>query len=233
MAILGIINRTENWKTAYYFSPFFRDDASRLKLAQRLGEPEGTKPEDVSIELYWQGMRDYLHKNGGVNTNRVLAGDLAVRYDRLFPGLRERIEENREKFPTWLPNPQCYNYDVSIPTHQSKLYNNLAGTEIDIVLETRNHLFIGEAKHQSNLGANGKYVLVHQLIRQYVMAEILVDRIAEFDGCTKKKVIPFFVGDRKNLPSINKHAQVEFMIDQCWLKKENILSWDCVRKLCS
>ena len=30
MGILGIPNRTENWKTARYFSPFFRDKDARL-----------------------------------------------------------------------------------------------------------------------------------------------------------------------------------------------------------
>ena len=212
MAILGIINRTENWKTAYHFSPFFRDDASRLKLAQRLGEPEGTKPEDVSIELYWQGMRDYLHKKTkGKKTEPIKQyfPDFAVRYKCLFPDLRRQIENFRTEAGT-LDVTKCWNYDVSKDDRVRKLGSNRVGTEIDVVLETQTRLYIGEAKHQSNLGGNEKYVLVHQLIRQYVMAEILVDRIAEFDGCTKKKVIPFFV-------------------NQCWLKKENILSWDCVR----
>ena len=32
MAILGIYNRTENWKTAYEFAPFFRDGNACAKL---------------------------------------------------------------------------------------------------------------------------------------------------------------------------------------------------------
>ena len=36
-------------------------------------------------------------------------------------------------------------------------------------------------------GANGRLVLVHQLIRQYVMAKILMDRL-ESDGLAKKNV---------------------------------------------
>ena len=52
-------------------------------------------------------------------------------------------------------------------------------------------------------------VLVHQLIRQYVMAKILMDRL-ESDGLAKKNVIPFVVGD--DVGSLKKRRQVEFMI---------------------
>ena len=41
---------------------------------------------------------------------------------------------------------------------------------IDIVLETMDRLFIGEAKLESALGSDSDHVLVHQLIRQYAMA---------------------------------------------------------------
>ena len=47
--------------------------------------------------------------------------------------------------------------------------NSLLGTEVDVVLETPKHLFIGEVKHESTFEADGKLVLVHQLMRQYVM----------------------------------------------------------------
>ena len=43
---------------------------------------------------------------------------------------------------------------------------------IDIVLETTDRLFIGEAKLESTLGSDSDHVLVHQLIRQYVMAHL-------------------------------------------------------------
>ena len=42
-------------------------------------------------------------------------------------------------------------------------------------------------KHEMTFGANGRLVLVHQLIRQYVMAKILMDRL-ESDGLAKKNV---------------------------------------------
>ena len=32
MGILGIENRTENWRTAYHFSDFFKNDAPRTRL---------------------------------------------------------------------------------------------------------------------------------------------------------------------------------------------------------
>lgn len=57
---------------------------------------------------------------------------------------------------------------------EENLYNNLLNTEIDIVLQTDTHLCIGEAKSSQKLDATSTHVLMHQLIRQYVMARILV-----------------------------------------------------------
>ena len=36
MGILGITNRTENWKTAKSFAPFFKNKCARVALAHRL-----------------------------------------------------------------------------------------------------------------------------------------------------------------------------------------------------
>ena len=124
--------------------------------------------------------------------------------------------------------PDDKNYNVSTEGGEESLYNNLVNTEIDIVLETPKHLFIGEAKHEMTFGANGSLVLVHQLIRQYVMAKILVDLAVESDD-PKKEVVPFVVGD--NIEELKKKHQVKFMLAQRWLKKENILSWDCIKEL--
>ena len=55
--VLGIENRTENWKTTCCLSPFFGDRA--VALARRLGEPPATPPADVKLELYWKGVRDW------------------------------------------------------------------------------------------------------------------------------------------------------------------------------
>ena len=171
MGILGIENRTENWKTARYFAPFFEDDSARLRLAKKLGAPEDTLPMDVHIELFWTGMRDhiwlYSHKPPAPS-NEDSGKDLADRYGRLFSNLRESIE-NFGGFQLREDNYRIHD------TNQERLFTNLRNTEIDIILETPNYLFVGEAKYESGLGASGNDVLVHQLIRQHVMTSILAD----------------------------------------------------------
>ena len=117
------------------------------------------------------------------------------------------------------------------PINHDKLSDNLRGTEIDIVLETQNHLFIGEAKDESGFGTNGTLVLVHQLIREYVMAKILVDLVAESDKDKKRKVVPFVIGASDKLESLKNTAQVKFMVAQGWLKEKNMLSWCDIEKL--
>ena len=63
MPILGIENRTENWRTARTFAPLFGDAALRRQFASLLlGEPVGAP---VSLELFWHGARDYVHAQGG------------------------------------------------------------------------------------------------------------------------------------------------------------------------
>lgn len=68
-------------------------------------------------------------------------------------------------------------------------------------------------------------ILTHQLIRQYVMARILLD----LRGDEGKKLVPFVVGE--NAKSLQKTAQVEFMLKQGWMRKENILEWDEIKAL--
>jgi len=104
------------------------------------------------------------------------------------------------------------------------LTNSLLGTEVDVVLESPNHLFIGEVKHESTFGADGKLVLVHQLIRQYVTATILLQLAGEH-----KEVIPFVVGDSTGY--LKKTSQVRFMINQGWLKDTNVLCWEDVENV--
>ena len=60
--ILGIKNRTENWKTAKHFARYFTNDEAVAKLAQRLGEPETTSGKCMQIELFWKGMRDHVKR---------------------------------------------------------------------------------------------------------------------------------------------------------------------------
>ncbi len=228
MGILGIRNRTENWKTAESFAPFFECDSARTRLANRLLQPleksHKVQPCTVKIELFWYGMRDYMKLRDFENMQELTPLCLTERYNYRFRTLGERIR-GAEDLNLRFSNDQNYNPEIQ----PESLHDNLRNTEIDIVLETPKYLFIGEAKHQSDLGTNGELVLVHQLIRQYVMAKILVDLCEPYD-CRKKEVIPFIVADKsKRMKS--KH-QVRFMRDhECWLHEKNILSWNCIDKI--
>ncbi len=216
MGILGIENRTENWKTARVFSPFFEDDTARYRLAEKLGAPPRDSSGETRFELYWKGMRDYIKSplNGASVPTRQ---GLTECYNCLFPDLRDEIKEFGG-----FKKLKDHNYLASEDT-QERLYSNLRHTEIDIVLETPKRLFVGEAKHESKLASNGNNILVHQIIRQHVMAKILIEICV-----SKKEVTHFLVGDRDKL---NKSEQVKFMKKQGWIEEGNVLSWDAVEKL--
>ena len=218
MGILGIENRTENWKTARYFAPFFEDDVARLRLAKKLGAPEETLPMDVRIELFWMGMRDYINM---LSDRAPSSRDLADRYGRLLSGLRESIDN----FGGFQLRGDSYRVP-DCDKDRERLFNNLRGTEIDVVLETPDYLFVGEAKDESGLGADGNDILVHQLIRQHVVTKILADICNP-----KEEIVHFFIGDNKRLPSIRNTNQIKFMKKQDWLKKENILSWEDIARV--
>ena len=232
MGILGIENRTENWKTAYYFSPFFRNAAARLDLAKRLGAMESTLARDVHLQLFWKGARDHLKQNRDrfkeIEDYHSL---LASHYQdqNLFSDLSERIEKFRTSVGI-LSTPN-QSYDSSDQNWCSRLGNNLINTEIDIVLDAPGYLFIGEAKHKSGFGRDGNLFIVHQLIRQYVMAKILVEcwKVENEEADPTKKVVPFVVcDDRKKVLRVQ---QVKFMIEQKWLRSENVLSWEDIKVL--
>lgn len=227
MGILGITNRTENWKTASSFAPFFDDAPARRNLANRLlealGEPLGNG--EVQLELFWRGVRDQMDrerwtKMGKGEQAEVIAG-FADLYNRRFSELRQAVEA----FPG-LALPQEWNYWPAAADSPKKFFNNLWHTEIDVVLESPEHLFIGEAKHKSDFGNDGKHVLVHQLIRQYVTAKLLVEHLDQ-----AKRIVPFIVADAGKLASVNNTAQVKFVIEKGWLKPQNILSWDDIAAL--
>ena len=221
--ILGIENRTENWKTAGCFASL--TDHNKFALAKKLVKPykladDGIKISDVKIELFWRGMRDCVYAKGECESD--LMERAAAIYCGLFANhdpnlgavkLRDQISDFRSFRPL---NPD--NYKVSCKTKES-FFGNLKNTEIDIVLETSKYLFIGEAKHESRFGADGKLILVHQLIRQYVTARVLIDLKQK-----GKQVVPFVVADPRKLDS-ERSAQVQFMVSQGWLKNENVLSW--------
>lgn len=222
MGILGIENRTENWKTARTFAPFLKDNIRRRKLAKRLSGAENPRGE-VHIEFFWKGIRDWLHLKGKDGVD--YASYFTDRYNSLFPNLCEEIK-NFDLFQ----EPKAHNYHASSGDEEA-LYRNLLNTEIDIVLESKTHLFIGEAKHEMTFNANSDLVLVHQLIRQYVMASILVDCLKSESREHDKEIISFVVGDKDKIPSLQNTAQVTFMFKQKWLSKDNVLSWDEIDRL--
>ena len=205
--VLGIKNRTENWRTARCLRPFFDDRA--VSIAQRLGEPQGTPTAKVSLELYWKGVRDWCAGRNKQQREEQLVGSSR----KLFPDLRQRIEGYGH-----FRDLSDGNYEISSDTYRSRLVTNLVNTEIDIVLESPGRLYIGEAKSESNFHADGKLVLVHQLVRQYVMASVLVDVLR----CSRE-IVPFVVVDRTRG---SWPHQVQFMIAQRWMSEDNCLTWD-------
>ena len=86
MGILGIENRTENWKTARHFAPFFKSASARAALANRLLRPYEESESDavkaVKMELYWKGMRDYIHELD--KNKKPTTQDFQKRYVCLF-----------------------------------------------------------------------------------------------------------------------------------------------------
>lgn len=212
LGILGISNRTENWKTARHFAPFLDHGAKRL--AEHLIRKR--VQSNVRLELYWKGMRDFLKTKKDKGQWKIEIGD-RVRNSELFGNLREVVSGFRVAGLPGFRKLKDRNYNTS---DTERLYRNLYNTEIDIVLESRHALFIGEAKGEMSLGADSRLVLVHQLIRQYVMANILV----ELTG-TPKRVIPFVVGCNE------RQHQVQFMLEQGWMKKCHILQWDHIKRV--
>ena len=238
MSILGIKNRTENWKTAFYFSPFFRNQDARLQLAQKLianhvGSDRRLESREFQIELFWKGMRDHLfrpdRKKGDIILNERVIERLASAYRNRFAELRNMIEGCQLFSPL-----KKDNYMVATAEQQEKLASNLFGAEIDIVLASEDFILIGEAKDESALKGDGRRNLVHQLVLQYVSASILVSLKNE-----KKEIVPFVVVEDAERGRNLK--QVEFMTSQenvlsngarrKWMSKDNVLSWDCIRKL--
>lgn len=222
--ILGIKNRTENWKTVQHFHGLSPD--AKKCLVKRLLESEEIESDDIEIELFWYGMRDWVYKqHSGIS---VLTDTwLEECYNGQFRNLRGDLEAYIERAgqSQTLNRLKDQNYIASKDTARA-FRNNLINTEVDIVISTQNHLFIGEAKLESTFGADGRYILVHQLIRQYVMASMLLDKL---NLAESKTVIPFIVGP--DAEQIKGHHQVKFVIGQGWLDRDNILSWKDIRKI--
>lgn len=212
MGILGINNRTENWKTVQHFHGL--SDAAKVGLVRRLGEPKDTVAEEVSIELFWHGVRDYAHEH------EIEDDDLVEAYEHHFGDLRKDLIDFEHMHE--LREPQPHNYTVPVSDRKG-LADNVKHTEVDIVLETPAHIFIGEAKYESGFQPKSSHVLVHQLIRQYVTASILV----HLAGRRGKRVVSFVVTSEDKVKSIRNAAQVKFMSakEREWLPESNVLSW--------
>ena len=210
MKILGQIeNRTENWKTARTFAPY--DGSSASRLAAHLAKSSVSEVGNAHLELFWYGMRDFMASQNG-KSDTDWEEEIVRIYCSHFSKLREWIM-GFDKFRREKLCEKSYN-----KRETNEIYKNLKNTEIDIVVETDGHLFIGEAKYKESPNSSTKYVLVHQLIRQYVMATVLKEL------CNSgKDIVPFVVGVSSN------HSQVEFMIERDWLKKENVLRWDDIQ----
>lgn len=212
MPILGIENRTENWRTAQVFAPLFEHAALRRRFAERLGASIGGG-DDVSLELFWHGLHDYGIRRGWKTPD--YAEPCAEAYERLFPELRGQVEASG-----LFPKLAARHYGAS---DKVKLADNLRNTESDIVLEAPNHLFIGEAKREEKFGDDAS-VLKHQLVRQYAMARIVLDLAG-----SEKAIVPFVVGNDRD--KLEKDKQVRFMIERLGMRRENVLAWADVQQL--
>lgn len=218
--VLSICNRTENWKTARSFAPLLGEGA--VHLANRLSPDPKWNSAQVKLELYWKGMRDHFAQC--VATRETKERDVQALYKKRFGGLQKQVQHYVEQ-KRFQPLKPC-NYNGA---EAKRLFDNLYNTEIDIVLETPEHLFIGEAKHETGFHASSKLVLVHQLIRQYVMATILVDLRNDV-----RTVVPFVVTDAKRARTTKKlPSQLEFLMERNWLKKCCVLTWCDIKKLAS
>ena len=240
MGILGIENRTENWKTASHFAPFIGEAGAenRGRLARHLTENHeeqfGVQSNDAELELFWFGMRDYAPaQRGSKRTATEKQQDytrITEMYRELFSGLRHDIEQFDTSHNTKLGIPHRGYRCADMP--DDNLGSNVEGTEIDIVLKTESHLFIGEAKSQTaSFRRSPSYVLVHQLIRQYVTARICENLNARSQGSAHLRIVPFVVVNMDKWNTFRSQEQIKFMFKQGWLKEANILTWETVAEI--
>ena len=141
MIISSINNRTENWKTAETFVPLLKSGIH--SLARELGEKETTSKSDIHMQLYWKGMRDHQHQDPG----HYSQDDIAERFNRLFPNLHKSVSEyRRDEDDRGFKELNVDNYVANTPRQRKALLSNLLHTEIDIVVESPQNLFIGEGE---------------------------------------------------------------------------------------
>lgn len=229
MSILGIENRTENWKTVEHF--YGLSNVARAKLVHKLTGK--TPSREIKLELFWKGFRDYAHQQVGGTPN---PDDVTTIYESEFPELRARVESFRHpKSGRRFNDLKSHNYDSST-INRPALFSNLENTEIDVVLESEDSIFIGEAKHESKLKGQGKLILVHQLVREYVMATVLAHLVSKRDKLPVKTIVPFVVVDEENYKSVMETAQIGFMTSpdkagRKWMSEKNVLTWAKIKEL--
>ena len=224
MGILGIKNRTENWQTAQKFGPFLECSEARTKLAKRLvGENCVSESDKIEIELFWYGVRDHIFRLKENKEKKCFKLELLKACNCWLPRIRKNLVCLKKQSKIKLKLGDNGNgYRMSDRKDCVALLKNLRNTEIDVVLTTPRHLCVGEVKWESDFGSNGRHVLVHQLIRQFVMANALVEAV----GCDRT-VVPFVILD--NVPT-NSH-QVRFMTESRYMCCRNVLSWKCIENL--
>ena len=138
MSILGIKNRTENWKTVEHFHGL--SGKAKARLAQKLSGAEEPVLGKVKIELFWKGARDYVYrsKKSKEKSKESLKSEFIESYECLFSDLREKLDNFCRNYPKYR-SMRYSNYDLMCGErmeNEEKLYSNLYNTEIDIVLQT-------------------------------------------------------------------------------------------------
>ena len=189
--------------------------------ARRLGEPITTDKTQVKLELFWNGIRDHLEQVKKRSREAILKENVAklvgcYEGTPCLSDLSKRIEEYCKSQGVEVSPWHYQNYRVS-GRGPNELASNIFHTEIDIVLETPERIYIGEAKYEEDLGENPKWALAHQLVREYVAARVLVS----LTEC-KREVVPFTVWRH---PRAHGRRQTAFMIWRGWMSQNNVLTW--------
>lgn len=222
--IIGIKNRTENWETAKTLGPLITYQKQNHLANLIIGANHSSfNSNEVVMQFFWKGFRDHWNEKSLQCSKDDMINETAVVYNRLFPDLRNRIKAyNKDKrvsrnkrLRLTETNYVCLNSDIQ---SKKRLFANVANTEIDVVLEAPGFLLIGEVKAEQTFGAASKHILAHQLIRQYVMASIVLEMREE---CKAFKLIPFIIGD-----NTKKTTQVACMRYLGYLPEANIITWE-------
>ncbi|WP_420065100.1 hypothetical protein [Pectobacterium colocasium] len=216
--ILGIKNRTENWTTVNNL--FDLKNKKLISYLMRNNDDESEPFDDgvqARLELFWYGYRDYLFDNS-INLNTINTNAIYERFLRLFPDLQGNVLKFQNGNRRCLRVEEAVNYSFQREDAPLRLFQNIRHTEIDIVIETRNKLYIGEVKDSQTFGADGRLFLPHQLLRQYIMARILIDELGR-----NLDVVPFIISNSENT---RKNGQIQLMVNLGYLDMKNVFTWE-------